>query len=67
MPKWTYAVASIELKEVEEVKQDVTMSRWLNQSYGEQGYELVSVTPITLPGGVTSTKAYLIFKKPGQG
>jgi len=67
MPKWTYLVTSIELEDATEAKQSVIMSRWFNNNFGDLGYELVSVTPITLPGGVTSTKAHLIFKKPAQG
>jgi len=61
MPIWHYHVTTAEL--TENLQNELQSSM---DEKGKYGWELVSVTPITLPGGVTSSKAQLVYKKPRQ-
>jgi len=63
MTIWTYLVESIELTEDAETAQKVFAARWFNE-FGSGGWELVSITPIILPGGMISQKAHVVFKRP---
>ena len=62
MAKWEYKVETLQASGLFHRDLEQMTTSWLND-FGQDGWELVDITPLTFSTGITQT-AYLTFKRP---
>lgn len=63
MTRWEYRTETTAVEGTVNRNMDEMTNDWLNQ-FGAEGWELVSITTLNVGNGLTSRRAWLVFKRP---